>query len=85
MKSKSVTSVIVEVDTRDGQKLSKRLDAWKGDPENPASQSEIEDKFCRITAKILSGNQQQTLISAIANLESVNDIRDIGELVCQKA
>ena len=83
-KSKSVTSVIVEVDTADGQKFSKRLDAWRGDPENPASQAEIEEKFCRITSKILSQDRQQKLIEIVANLESLNNIREIGKLVCKE-
>ena len=81
--SKSVTSVIVKVVTTDGQEYTKRLDAWRGDPVNPASQSEIEDKFCRITAKILSNERQKRLIDIVANLETLNDIREIGKLVCK--
>ena len=37
--------VIVNITTTDGRKLSKQLDYPKGDPRNPLSDAEIEEKF----------------------------------------
>ncbi|MGO9402667.1 MAG: MmgE/PrpD family protein [Terriglobales bacterium] len=61
--------VIVNITTSDGRKFLKQLDYPKGDPQNPLSDAEIEEKFRALAEGVLSANAQGKLIDAIWNLE----------------
>jgi 2-methylcitrate dehydratase len=61
--------VIVNITTTDGRNLSKQLDYPKGDPRNPLSDAEIEEKFRALAEGVLSVRAQDRLIDAIWNLE----------------
>src|SRR6202140_4876196 len=61
--------VIVNITTTDGRQLSKQLDYPKGDPRNPLSDAEIEEKFRALAEGVLSAKAQGKLIDAIWNLE----------------
>ena len=61
--------VIVNITTTDGRQFSKQLDYPKGDPRNPLSDAEIEEKFRALAEGALSARAQDKLIGAIWNLE----------------
>jgi 2-methylcitrate dehydratase PrpD len=68
---------LVEIRTKDGRLLSERTNHAKGDPENPVSPAEIEDKFRRLTEGVLSPSKADALISVVKQLEQVDDINQL--------
>jgi len=78
--------VIVNITTTDGRKFSKQLDYPKGDPRNPLSDAEIEEKFRALADGVLSKKAQDKLIAAIWNLENCGSVRTDGvdESGCEK-
>ena len=66
--------VIVNITTTDGRRFSKQLDYPKGDPRNPLSDAEIEEKFSALADGVLSNGAQKKLVDAIWNLEKVGSV-----------
>src|SRR5246127_5102676 len=73
--------VIVNITTNDGRKLSKQLDYPKGDPRNPLSDAEIEEKFAALADGVLSSAGQKKLKDAIWNLEKVRSVSKLMALM----
>src|SRR6266850_3682374 len=73
--------VIVNITTTDGRKFSKQLDYPKGDPRNPLSDAEIEEKFSALAEGVLSKGAQQKLVDAIWNLEKVGSVSKLMALM----
>src|SRR5947208_10056580 len=73
--------VIVNITTIDGRKLSKQLDYPKGDPRNPLSDAEIEEKFRALAEGVLSAKAQDKLIDAIWNLEKCSSVAKLMALM----
>jgi len=63
--------VIVHITTTDGSSYSKQLDFPKGDPRNPLTDSEVEEKFAALAEGVLSSGAQKKLKDAIWGLEKV--------------
>jgi 2-methylcitrate dehydratase len=72
--------VAVTIETTDGRSLSKELDYPKGDPRNPLSDREVEEKFDALAAPILSEAARARLKEAVWNLERQESIRILMEL-----
>ncbi len=72
--------VIVELHTTDGRSFSRTLDYPKGDPRNPLSDSEIEDKFDALASPVMSSAARQRLKEATWNLESFDSINEFMDL-----
>ncbi len=62
----------VEVATTDGRRFVARIDAPKGDPENPLTPSEVEDKAVRL-ACFRDGATPEEMRQLIARLRRVDD------------
>ena len=73
--------VIVNITTTDGRKFSKQLDYPKGDPRNPLSDAEIEEKFRALAEGVLSAKAQDKLIDAIWNLEKCGSVSKLMALM----
>src|SRR5207302_8951052 len=73
--------VIVNITTTDGRAFSKQLDYPKGDPRNPLSDQEIEEKFSALADGVLSGRVQQKLKDAIWNLDKVGSVSKLMALM----
>jgi len=73
--------VIVNVTTTDGRKLSKQLDYPKGDPRNPLTDAEIEEKFSALADGMLSEKAQKKLVDAIWNLEKIGSVSKLMALM----
>jgi len=61
--------VIVQIQTRDGRSLQKQLDFPKGNPRNPLTDQEIEEKFSALAEGVLSAPAQKKLKDAVWSLE----------------
>ncbi len=66
--------VIVNITTTDGRMLSKQLDFPKGDPRNPLTDQEVEEKFEALADGVLSTAAQKKLKEAIWNLEDSESV-----------
>ena len=66
--------VIVTITTTDGRSLTKQLDYPKGDPRNPLTDQEVEEKFAALAEGILSPGAQKKLKDAIWNLEKIESV-----------
>ena len=73
--------VIVNITTTDGRNFSKQLDYPKGDPRNPLSDAEIEEKFRALAEGVLSAKAQNKLIDTVWNLEKVASVSKLMALM----
>ena len=72
---------IVEVRTRAGQTFTEKVVHPPGSTENPLSQEQIEEKFFSLSAKVISRRQADRIRDVVANLESMQNLRGLGDLV----
>jgi 2-methylcitrate dehydratase len=72
--------VIVTINTSDGRALTKQLDYPKGDPRNPLTDPEVEEKFDALAAPVLSDAGRSRLKAAVWKLESLDSISDLMDL-----
>ena len=70
---------LVEVDTTDGRHLVSRVDVPKGDPGNPLSRAEIEDKAHRLAVHGggVAPEEVDRLVARAWALEHEPDVRDL--------
>jgi 2-methylcitrate dehydratase len=73
--------VIVQIRTRDGRSLQKQLDFPKGDPRNPLTDQEIEEKFSALAESVLSKPAQKRIKDAVWSLERVGSVSDLMALM----
>jgi len=73
--------VIVNLTTTDGRTFTKQLDYPKGDPRNPLSDAEVEEKFAALAEGVLSDGAQKKLKQAIWNLEKVGSVSKLMALM----
>src|SRR5690349_12979352 len=73
--------VIVNITTTDGKTHSKQLDYPKGDPRNPLTDAEIEEKFAALAEGVLSPKAQQKLKDAIWGLEKLGSVSKLMALM----
>ena len=73
--------VIVNITTTDGRTFGKQLDYPKGDPRNPLSDQEIEEKFSALADGVLSSPAQKKLKDAIWGLEKVGSVSKLMALM----
>ena len=73
--------VIVNITTLDGGYLTRQLDFPKGDPRNPLTDQEIEEKFSALAEGVLTKGAQKKLRSAIWNLETLDSVGGLMALM----
>ncbi|MGA2991084.1 MAG: MmgE/PrpD family protein [Candidatus Korobacteraceae bacterium] len=76
--------VAVTITTTGGKAFSKQLDYPKGDPRNPLSDAEIEQKFVALADGVLSRPQQKRVIEAIWKLETIGSVTGLMEMLRQE-
>ncbi len=72
--------VIVAIHTTDGRELTAQLDYPKGDPRNPLTDAEIEEKFDALAAPVLSAGARKRLKSAVWSLEKLDSVAQLMDL-----
>ena len=73
--------VIVHINTKDGRCFSKQLDFPKGDPRNPLTDQEIEEKFSALAEGVLTERAQKQVKEAIWSLERVGSVSELMALM----
>src|SRR5262249_1713292 len=72
------TGAAVEIRTTDGAVHSDRRAAPKGDPCDPLTRGEIEDKLRTAAAGVLPDPTVRRIIGLVADLERVADVRELA-------
>ena len=71
----------VTVKLSSGKVVSKQVDYHKGHPKNPMSDRDVEDKFQRLTRKILDKNHARRILDAVWNLEKAKDVSKLVSMM----
>ena len=71
----------MHINTTDGRCFSKQLDYPKGDPRNPLTDQEVEEKFAALAEGVLSENAQKRVKEAVWNLEGVGSVSELMALM----
>jgi 2-methylcitrate dehydratase len=77
--------VIVTVRTTDGREFTKQLDYPKGDPRNPLSDREIEEKFDALAAPVMSRAARTRVKAAMWKLEELGSVSELMKLLKAKS
>jgi 2-methylcitrate dehydratase len=72
--------VIVRIHTVDGCEFMQQLDYPKGDPRNPLTDGEIEEKFEALAEPVMSRDSRRRAIDGIWNLEKQSSVSDLMKL-----
>ncbi len=72
--------VVVTVTTTDGRELTKQLDYPKGDPRNPLTDREVEEKFDALAEPVLSDVARKRLKQAVWELDQLSSITELMDL-----
>jgi 2-methylcitrate dehydratase PrpD len=67
----------VEIEFKTGERLSRKVDFYRGSARNPMSYEEIKNKFVRLAQKKISIAKANSIIATVEELE---ELKDIGEL-----
>jgi len=73
--------VIVHITTKDGRHFEKQLDYPKGDPRNPLTDQEIEEKFAALAEGVLTSAAQKRVKETVWNLERVGSVSELMALM----
>jgi 2-methylcitrate dehydratase len=71
----------VTVKLSSGKVVSKQVDYHKGHPKNPMSDQDVEEKFQRLTRKILDKNHARRILDPAWNLEKAKDVSKMLSLL----
>jgi 2-methylcitrate dehydratase PrpD len=71
----------VTVELKDGTRFTHTASIAKGHPENPITEAEVMEKFSSNVKGALEDARRDALMSAVRRLESVNNVRDIVDLL----
>jgi 2-methylcitrate dehydratase PrpD len=71
----------VTVHTKDGRVLKKKVHSPIGNPENPLSDAEVEEKFKDCAKSVLNKNEISRVIELVYNLGKVEDIGELMEII----
>jgi len=72
--------VVVTILANDGREFSKQLDYPKGDPRNPLTDKEVEEKFEALAEPVLTAEARGRAIDAIWNLEKQTSVSALMQL-----
>jgi 2-methylcitrate dehydratase PrpD len=70
------TGAVVDVETTSGQSYTDRRVAPKGDPADPVTRTELEDKFRLASEGLLSATTRDEILRMISDLENIR-VRDL--------
>src|SRR5579864_7706093 len=77
--------VIVTIRTTGGEEFTRQLDFPKGDPRNPLSDGEIEEKFAALAEGVLSRPARQKVKDAVWKLEKLRSVKELMRLLKAEA
>lgn len=76
------TEAQITVMLKNGRVHETRVDSPKGDPRNPLSFEEIEEKFADLASTVLPGGRIEKIIGLVRRLEELKDMSTLVSLCC---
>lgn len=73
--------VIVKVTTTDGRSIERQLDYPKGDPRNPLTDAEVEEKFDALADGVLTTAEARRAKDAIWNVDTLGSVTELMQLL----
>ena len=73
--------VIVKITTTDGKEFTKQVDYPKGDPRNPLTDREVEEKFEALAGPVLSLARQAKVKETVWGLDRLGSITTLMDLL----
>ena len=70
----------VTVMLKDGRSITEKVDHATGAPENPMSDSQLEDKFRNLVGRVLSKDQGEKLLARLWDIDKMDNVGGIMEL-----
>lgn len=77
----SPSPAVVEVTTRDGRRLVRRVEWARGTRANPMTPQELEEKFHGLAATVMSRGRAERIADQVARLEGVPDVSALAALL----
>ncbi len=72
----------VEVTLKDDQKIVREADErYRGGPDHPLSDAELQSKFIDCTEQLLSGDVREKIFETVAGLEKLKTMAELMALV----
>jgi len=75
---------VVEVQLRNGEKLTHAVDGPKGEPENPMSESELENKFLDLAAISVGEDRAREINDLVMSFENIEDVSQITRVLTKR-
>jgi len=72
---------VVEITTSDGRRLEREVLHAKGDPRNPLTEAEVEEKFTALAGRVLSRATAARVVESVRDLDRQESIRPLLALV----
>jgi len=72
---------VVEVHTRDGRTLSRRVEAAKGTRENPLTPDEVRAKYRRLVAHAIPAARAEAILAEVERLDRARDLTRLARLL----
>jgi 2-methylcitrate dehydratase len=72
---------IVSIHTKDGREFTRQLDFPKGDPRNPLTDREVEEKFEALAEPVLSKAARRKVIDAVWGLEKLDSVATLMQML----
>src|SRR5512133_769368 len=76
--------VVVTIRRTDGKEFTKQLDYPKGDPRNPLTDHEIEEKFAALAGPVMGKSAQKKIMKAVWDLEKLESVSELMKLMRAK-
>ena len=73
--------VVVTIRTADGRELSRRIDYPRGDPRNPLTDADLEEKFDALAEPVLGVERRRQVKDAVWTLERQEAVTDLMHLL----
>lgn len=70
-------AALVEIETTDGRRVSHRAPTRKGDPDDPLSDAELDDKYRELVAPVLDDAAAARLLDRLWRLDALDDVADL--------
>ena len=71
------TAAVVEARTSSGQTFTDRRTCAKGDPDDPLTRAQIQDKLRTAAAGLLTREKVERTIALLDRLEELDDVREL--------
>ncbi|MBI3457068.1 MAG: MmgE/PrpD family protein [Candidatus Rokubacteria bacterium] len=72
---------VVEITTRDGRTLSRRVESAKGTPENPLTPDEVRMKYRRLTAGVVPAARAEAILALVDRIDREADVTRLAGLL----